>query len=282
LEKYVFSLKSQNYFRYPSPLPFLIMGKRNSTEGNRRRSAAKPNSESLPSFDEKALSALTAKIEEDFEKAQFRQGTQAEPSTGNRKPGKGSKSSKAHSQKLNTAVPELVRGTKRDANGNAKKAGKGVARSKKDSRLENNTDEKDDRAVLLREILALGGTEEDLDLVGDALSDEEHETAITRPDNKFRQDLAKFVAGLGIEGQVEEYEHEDENTDDETTGKEIDGGGDDGWEEASDSGSSVDASEVEAEPESRSRLLDSVPLATSVSNASNHLVSNVPVRAMAL
>jgi len=258
------------------------MGKRNSTEGNRRRSAAKPNSESLPSFDEKALSALTAKIEEDFENAQFPQGTQVEPSTGNRKRGKESKSLETHNQKSNTAVPELVRATKRDANGNAKNAGKGVARPKKDSRLENNTDKKDDRAVLLREILALGGTEEDLDLVADALSDEEDEPSTTRPDNKFRQDLAKFVAGLGIEGQIGENEHEDENTDDEKMGKEIDDGGDDGWEEASDSGSSVDASEVEAEPESRSRLPDSVPLATSVSNASNHLVSNVPVRAMAL
>lgn len=258
------------------------MGKRNNREGNRSRSAAKPNSEALPSFDEKALSALTAKIEEDFEKAQLRQGTQAEQSPGNRKPGKGSKSSKPHVQKLNAAVPDLVRGTKRDANGNAKKAGKGVASSKKVSRLEKNTDEKDDKAVLLREILALGGTEEDLDLVADALSDEEDEPSTTGPDNNFRQDLAKFVAGLGIEGQTGGDENEDENTDDEKMGKEIDLGGDDGWEEASDSGSSVDASDVEAEPESRSRLLDSVPLATSVSSASNHLVSNVPVRAMAV
>jgi ribosome biogenesis protein MAK21 len=258
------------------------MGKRNSTGGNRRRSAAKPNSEALPSFDEKALSALTAKIGEDFERAQLRQGTQAEQSTGNRKPGKGGKTSKPHNQKLNTAVSELVKGTKRDANGNAKEAGKGVASSKKESRLEKNTDEKDDRAVLLREILALDGTEEDLDLVADALSDEEDEPSTTRSDNKFRQDLAKFVADLGIEGQIGEDENEDENTDNEKMGKEIDDGGDDGWEEASDSGSSVDASDVEAEPESRSRLPDSAPLATSVSNASNHLVSNVPVRAMAL
>jgi ribosome biogenesis protein MAK21 len=261
------------------------MGKRNSREGNRSRSAAKPNSETLPSFDEKALSALTAKIEEDFEKARLRQGTEAEQSTGNLKPGKGSKSSKPHNQELNSAVPNLVGGTKRDANGKAKKAGKGVASSKKVSRLEKNTDGKDDKAVLLREILALGGTEEDLDLVADALSDEEDEPSTIRPDNKFRQDLAKFVAGLGIEGQIgedeNEGENEDENTGNEKMGKEIDGGND-GWEEASDLGSSVDASDVEAEPESRSRLPDSVPLATSVSNASNHLVSNVPVRAMAL
>jgi ribosome biogenesis protein MAK21 len=252
------------------------MGKRNSREGNRSRSAAKRNSETLPSFDEKALSALTAKIEEDFEKAQLRQGTQAEKSTGNLKPGKGSKSSKPHNQELNSAVPNLVGGTKRDANGKAKKAGKGVASSKKVSRLEKNTDEKGDKAVLLREILALGGTEEDLDLVADALSDEEDEPSTIRPDNKFREDLAKFVAGLGIEGQIGEDENEDENTGNEKMGKEIDGG-DDGWEEALDLGSSVDASDVEAEPESRSRLPDLVPLATSVSNASNHLVSNVPV-----
>jgi ribosome biogenesis protein MAK21 len=254
------------------------MGKRNSREGNRSRSAANSNSEAPLSFDENALSALTAKIEEDFEEAQLRQGTQAEQSTGNPKPGKGSKSSRPHNQKSNTTVSELVRGAKRDANGNAKKAGKGVASSKKDSRLEKNTDEKDDRAVLLREILALGGTEEDLDLVADALSDEEDEPSTTRPDNKFRQDLAKFVAALGIEGQIGEDENEDENTGNEKMGKEID----DGWEEASDSGSSVDASDVEAEPESCSRLLDSVPLDTSVSNASNHLVSNMPVRAMAI
>jgi hypothetical protein len=98
----------------------------------------------------------------------------------------------------------------------------------------------------------------------------------------LRKDLERFVAGLGIGGQIGEDANEDENTDDENMDMEIGDGVDDGWEETLESGSSVVASDVEAEPEPYSRLPDLAPLGTSASNNSNGLVSNVPLRTMAI
>ncbi|KAF7853137.1 uncharacterized protein EAF02_012080 [Botrytis sinoallii] len=51
-----------------------------------------------------------------------------------------------------------------------------------------------EKEVLLQEILALGGTEEDLDLT-----------------RTFKNEFAKFVAGLGIEGQASEAEADEED-----------------------------------------------------------------------
>ncbi|TGO27526.1 hypothetical protein BPAE_0040g00070 [Botrytis paeoniae] len=74
-----------------------------------------------------------------------------------------------------------------------------------------------EKEVLLQEILALGGTEEDLDLVLDAQSDSENEAKPTTKstDKDFKNEFAKFVAGLGIEGQAPEAEayEEDEEVD---------------------------------------------------------------------
>lgn len=76
-----------------------------------------------------------------------------------------------------------------------------------------------EKEVLLQEILALGGTEEDLDLVLDAQSDSENEAKPTAKstDKDFKNEFAKFVAGLGIEGQAPEAEadEEDEEVDDD-------------------------------------------------------------------
>jgi len=71
--------------------------------------------------------------------------------------------------------------------------------------------------------LALGGTEEDLDLVAEALSDEE-DNKVAVPDKSFRKELANFVAGLGIEGEINEVGGDD--SDEEDAG--------DGLEDASD------------------------------------------------
>ncbi|KAK6595033.1 CBF/Mak21 family protein [Botrytis cinerea] len=70
-----------------------------------------------------------------------------------------------------------------------------------------------EKEVLLQEILALGGTEEDLDLVLDAQSDSENEAKPTTKskDKDFKNEFAKFVAGLGIEGQAPEAEADEED-----------------------------------------------------------------------
>jgi ribosome biogenesis protein MAK21 len=82
-------------------------------------------------------------------------------------------------------IQKAAIGKKRDARGNLRKG-------------------KDDRALLLEEILALGGTEDDLNLIAGVTSDEDDTTeertqsAITG--GKFALELSQFVASLGIEG----------------------------------------------------------------------------------
>lgn len=83
-------------------------------------------------------------------------------------------------------------GKKRDSQGNVK-----------DSEI---SKPKNDRDTLLQEILALGGTEEDLDLVADAVSDDEdlEGSGPSTSDKDLKKELAKFVSGLGIEVQADE------------------------------------------------------------------------------
>ncbi|OWP03258.1 hypothetical protein B2J93_2990 [Marssonina coronariae] len=178
------------------------------------------------SFDEQALTALTEKIEKEFEKTKSAEALQADTPNGGRKPEKSngkSKEGRDKGAKRKSKDLELSRGTKRDVHGNAKVGGKAIMNQKKHAK-ENGDGGNHERAVLLEEILALGGTEEDLDLVLDAVSDEEgEETSPGKiPDKIFKKELAKFVAGLGIEGGKEAdtgFESEEE----------VDGG----WEEAS-------------------------------------------------
>jgi ribosome biogenesis protein MAK21 len=156
------------------------------------------NSGSIPSFDEKALSALTAKIEKGFGEGKSQQ--PGEPRHG-QKGGKGARHERSARAQLKTKPVEPARGTKRDSRGNAKVAGGQELSAKQE-----NTSCNDDRAVLLREILALGGTEEDLDLVADAIYEEDNNSTTALPDTSFRKELASFVAGLGIEGELDEVD----------------------------------------------------------------------------
>lgn len=239
-----------------------------------------PNSkiDALASFDEQALSALTAKIEKGFGKSKSKPEGQPEaPASGrSHKQEKLSLKSKDRDGKgkPKAKAPELVRGTKRDANGKAKAAVKPTSNSQNGRKEARGESDKDDRATLLQEILALGGTEEDLDLVADAVSDEDDEGPSTSslPDKSFRKDLASFVAGLGIEGGVQEDE-------DSAAEEEVE----DGWEEASGSNSSGAASESEgsedseeiAEVPAKKPKLTS-PVEAQLSSNPNRLVSIVP------
>jgi len=173
----------------------------------------------LPSFDETALSALTARIEKGLDNKQ--------PDT-----------SSGKSRPTSKHPTPIARGVKRDASGNAKsttnpKAANGTnKKDKKDKTDMKQGNGENKREILLQEILALGGTAEDLDLVGDAPSDEdgEYDEISTSVDKSFKRDLARFVEGLGIEGSgekdlaeepVEESEEDQDTVEDEWEASEL-------------------------------------------------------------
>lgn len=153
----------------------------------------------LPSFDEKALLALTEKIEKGLGANKDPQHDTNDRSQMQRKANDGSRLGQTK-RKSKANLPEPSKGKKRDARGNGKPpSGETTSGTRRQNR-----ENKDGNEVLLQEILALGGTEEDLQLVGEANSDDEDLDADSSapPDKSFREDLAKFVAALGIETNV--------------------------------------------------------------------------------
>jgi ribosome biogenesis protein MAK21 len=215
---------------------------------------------SIPSFDENALSALTARIEKGFgaEKSQ-----QVVDNNRGQRGSRGTKHETVVKSQSKTKPAELARGTKRDVRGNAKVVG-----GEKPSTKQKNRRGIDDRAILLKEILALGGTEEDLDLVADALSDEEDdESNEVGPNKSFRKELVSFVAGLGIEKEFAEAGGDDNSKEDMG----------DGWEDASDVNSSTGSDGREdVEP------MPAASLHKSPSEDPKRLVSTSSVRVTAL
>lgn len=211
------------------------MGKKSKTAKAAKLAATGGNGDNLPSFDESALSALTAKIEQGLGNGEPQKAADA-PNT---KQKKGKDSSNATADPKKAKVSEATRGTKRDAHGKPKVNGK--ANGQKEPSSSKNGNNGGEREVLLQEILALGGTEEDLDLVADALSDEEENAAQDAPsDRSLKKELARFVAGLGIEGQSgADIEESDED--------EIEEAAEDSWEEASE----VESEASEEVPESK-------------------------------
>lgn len=244
--------------------PLNDMGKRNNKSAKVAHDGSKSNSDSFPTFDENALSALTSKIEKDFGKPK----SQKEPqhSNGREKEKKSRIDRKANDTDSKKKSAELVRGTKRDASGN-KKVAAGLEMRHNAHAKDSSGGPKDDRTMLLQEILALGGTEEDLDLVADVLSDEEDEepNAGGRDDKALQKEIANFAAGLGIQGGVSDDDIEVIET------EEIE----DGWEEASDLNSEEisDEGEEAAIVEPVKKITAPVITAPPVSNDPNCLVS---------
>lgn len=185
---------------------------------------AKPAADGFPAFDEKALLSLTEKIEKGF-------GSKKNPENKSENQGQPKKSSKSvtpaqQAKPKNKTKEEVKQGNKRDARGNRKPASDERTKNSR-SEKQQNGNIKADSDILLQEILALGGTEEDLQLVADALSDDEDldESSNAVPDKSFKADLAKFVAGLGIDTKIEqdasESEQEQRNDDEwESSGEE--------------------------------------------------------------
>lgn len=228
---------------------------------NKPTGAKVASNNDIPSFDENALSALTSKIEKGFAKGNA-PNKSTESATKSSKQTKSNKSTNSTDSKSKSKPIESGRGTKRDAQGNAKEKRNGSSNEAPKSG--------NDRETLLQEILALGGTEEDLDLVLDAQSDSENEDE-KKPastDNGFKNEFAKFVASLGIEGQAPEV-GEDEEDDNEDEVEEVEG---DDWEEASVSESEI--SEAEEVPEAPKVPEKSAVKAKDSSKDQNRLVGS--------
>jgi ribosome biogenesis protein MAK21 len=252
------------------------MGKRKNAYGKDSKAATNADDE-LPSFDEKALFALTEKIEKGLGQSKAPQQSR-DTTGGNSKQGKESKARRDSTSKSKTTKSELNRGIKRDAHGNVKGPGQEKAGNTNRATKKTRGGANDAGTVLLQEILALGGTEEDLDLVAGAASDDENLDGDNAPatDKSFRKDLAKFVAGLGIEGPIDEDVSELEGEDAEEDQGEED------WEEASDldspADSDISAGPKEATQKQTSALPDVKKSDVASSQGPNRLVSNSSAR----
>lgn len=200
-----------------------------------------------PAFDEAALSKLTAKIDTDL---------------ANPKP-----KSKPKDQKQKEERPAKRKRSEtdvKDATPNKRQAQEPKSRPAKPSKktAKESKTPKDKKAELLQEILALGGDENDLDIIAGVDSDVEEgqeakpKEAPAQMDKSLKNELAKFAAGLGFEkvrdedattddeeGEVEEEESEAADEDeDEVEGEE--------WEDEPEP--EQDVKEPAAEKQSRS------------------------------
>ena len=236
------------------------MARRNNKIAKGAKSATGANGDALPKFDDNALSALTAKIEKGFGAGES---AKASPNSKRKKDTKRIEKSSSTEDKSTPRSSAIPRGTKRDASGNAKVEGKS-----KPAKQPKETGGKTTREILLAEILALGGTEEDLDLVADAVSDDEDGSAdTTSADKNLQKELARFVAGLGIDGQAAGDEPEDEDVLEEGAQTEER----DGWEDASEGDSESSEDTAEAVPERKQAV--PVSQTASANNDPNRLVS---------
>lgn len=189
-----------------------------------------------PAFDEAALSKLTAKIETDLANPK----PKSKPKNQQQKDERPAKRKRSEND-VKDATPN-----KRQAQEPKNRPAKP---SKKDPKESKNP--KDKKAELLQEILALGGDENDLDIIAGVDSDVEEgqqakpKEASAEMDKALKKELAKFAAGLGFEkvrdedaatdDEQEQAEEESEAADEE--GEEAEG---DEWE---------DEDEPESEPE---------------------------------
>ena len=200
-----------------------------STKGSSQGSkpwtnGSKQGGQSLSTFDEKALLALTQKIEKGFG---AKKSPQQKSDNRNEPKKKTSNTPHPNQSKPNNKTKDLEtkQGKKRDARGN-RKPQNGESIHGEHSKRPANGNTQDERDVLLQEILAMGGTEDDLQLIADAVSDDElEEDNSATQDKSLRADLAKFVAGLGIDTKMKgvgsEIESEQEVDDEwETSGEE--------------------------------------------------------------
>lgn len=184
--------KLPNILFEPHCVPTPTMGKKRSKAQNGAK----------PVFDEAALSNLTAKIDTDLT---------------NPKPKSNSKYQKQKDER--PAKRKRSENDVKDATPNKRQAQEPKSRPAKTPK-ENKTP-KDKKAELLQEILALGGDENDLDIIAGVDSDVEEgqeakpKEAPSEMDKSLKNELAKFAAGLGFEKVRDEDAATDDADDDE-------------------------------------------------------------------
>lgn len=201
----------------------------------------------MASFDEAALSKLTAKLDSKLAEAK-------------KSDNKSSKGKRKLDQSTDVASPPAKKRNqqgKPDRSHNAKPNGKSYSKPAKpnsQSRVrppqpqdrKQNGSQRNDANVLLDEIKALGGDEDDYALVGDVDSDDEainNQTTSKSADKKLRDELANFAAGLGFD-QVqqdlagEESDAQSDGDSNSASGNEDDGEDDEEAQEDDEAGDS--------------------------------------------
>lgn len=171
----------------------------------------------LPSFDESTLSSLTEKIEKGFRSA----ATSKSDHLGKRgfvPPKESRESTKSHQKaKKNPKTP--LTGSKRDAEGNVKEAVHDGPTPRKTAQTHNKKGKAYNRDILMQEILALGGDEDDLNLVATIESSDEDgnegSSQLSPVDAKFTKELSNFVAGLGINDTISRQLQESDSGEDQ-------------------------------------------------------------------
>ncbi|KLU89325.1 ribosome biogenesis protein MAK21 [Magnaporthiopsis poae ATCC 64411] len=181
--------------------------------GSNKAKSQKKGPAARPSLDENALSQLTSKIDKALSKSEDRA-----------RPGK---------RKRQDDDDKRAKPTKRQPASESRKKSGGESR-----------DAKNKNALLLEDIKALGGDEDDLELVVGIDSDAEEGAAkpVERElDDVFRSELAKFASGLGFENVRDDLE-------DESDEEEVEAGG--GPQDQSDSESEEESADEDQANES--------------------------------
>ncbi|KKY37182.1 putative ribosome biosis protein mak21 [Diaporthe ampelina] len=176
-----------------------------------------------PVFDEAALSKLTARIDTDL----------ADP-----KPKSNLRDQKRKDER--PAKRKRSENDSKDANPNKRQAHEPKNRPAKPSKKtpKESKTPKDKKAELLQEILALGGDENDLDIIAGVDSDVEEgqeprpKDAPVEMDKALKNELANFAAGLGFEKvRDEDAATDDEEGDAEEESEAAEEAGEDEWED---------------------------------------------------
>ncbi|TQS36824.1 hypothetical protein Golomagni_02718 [Golovinomyces magnicellulatus] len=193
------------------------MGKRKHSSPDTTKDIENQDKFKIPKLDERALSALTSRIEEELGK-QKRSGKKKEESATEKRILNSSsqkRKKEKHLKSLNTEKKNEVTGIIKEKTQDSDRSPIGSledADRNPSNKYKNFESHTNSRETLLREILALGGTQEDLDLVGSVVSDSEEE--LRKPSNplvnekSFKNELDAFIAELGIKPADSEIDAE--------------------------------------------------------------------------
>lgn len=191
-----------------------------------------PAADALPQLEESAFAGLRQKIEQ---RLKDQSASKQKPKNNKGKSGPSDMPQKKEpapkpQPKQASNNDKNNKGKKRDRNGEViAREDKVVSKDKKPASKENQDD------VLRQEILALGGTEEDLDLIAGVGSDSEVEDATEKKskgksdDASLRKELSSILAAAGqvVPDDLEDDEVEEEEAEEEEASEEDDGEEDD-------------------------------------------------------